>query len=111
MLGLKLPSGPPAGRLQLDTHEVADLPVDAVAYSPGQLIAGTMYIHMHAYGQRYLELQTHPGRRDVLQQSGGFAFAACRFFPTDVNHICAQHPNLSAWSLHASSIGGIGKSH
>jgi hypothetical protein len=74
MLRLELLSGPLAGCLQLDAS---------------QLIAGTLYIHTRAYGHRYLELQAHPGWRDVFQQSGGFALAARRFFPTDVYHIRA----------------------
>ena len=56
MLWLKLLPGPPAGWLQLDAHEIADLPVDAVAHNTGQPIAGTVYIYMRAYGHRYLEL-------------------------------------------------------
>jgi hypothetical protein len=89
MLRLELLSGPLAGCLQLDAHEIADLPIDAVAHYASQLIAGTLYIHTRAYGHRYLELQAHPGWRDVFQQSGGFALAARRFFPTDVYHIRA----------------------
>ena len=56
MLWLKLLPGPPAGWLQLDAHEIADLPVDAVAHNAGQPIAGTVYIYMRAYGHGYLEL-------------------------------------------------------
>ena len=56
MLRLKLLPGPAAGWLQLDAHEIADLPVDAVAHNAGQIIAGTVYIYMRAYGHGYLEL-------------------------------------------------------
>jgi hypothetical protein len=56
MLWLKLLPGPPAGWLQLDAHEIADLPVDAIAHNAGQLFARTVYMYMRAYAHRYLEL-------------------------------------------------------
>jgi hypothetical protein len=111
MLGFKLLPGPFAGWLQFDTDEIADLTVDAIAHNSGQLIAGTLYIQMCANGQRNLELQTHPGWGDVLQQGSGFAFTGRGFFPTDFYHVCAQHPNFSASSLHDCYIGGMGGWH
>ena len=56
MLRFKLLAGPPAGWLQLDAHEIADLPVDAIAHNAGQLFARTVYMYMRAYAHRYLEL-------------------------------------------------------
>src|SRR5271157_4008652 len=89
MLWLKMLPGPLVGWRQLDPDEIADLPVDTVTHNSGQIIAGTVHIHMRTYGHRYLELQTHPGWRDILQQSGRFTYAARWFLPTDLYHIGA----------------------
>jgi hypothetical protein len=89
MLRLKLLAGPPAGPFQLDAHEIADLAVDAVAHSASQPLTGTVYTYVRAQTDRYLKLQAHPRWRDILQQSGEFALAARRFFPTDLYHIGA----------------------
>jgi hypothetical protein len=111
VLRLKLLPGPLARRRQFDADEIAYLPVYAVAHNAGQLIAGTVDLYMRTYGYRYLELQTHSRWRDIFQQSSRFAFMARRFFPTNLYQIGAQHPDFSAWSLHASYIDAIGLSH
>jgi hypothetical protein len=61
VLWLKLLPGPPAGWLQFDTHEIPYFPVDAVAHQASQPVTGAVYVNGRSYGQRYLELQAHPG--------------------------------------------------
>jgi hypothetical protein len=56
VLWLELLPGPPAGWLQLDTHEIPDLPIDAVAHQASQPVTGAVYINGRPDGQRYLEL-------------------------------------------------------
>jgi hypothetical protein len=100
MLGAECPLGPAKSGFELDTQEISDFSIDAVAYAALQL--AFRIADLKGCLERYWRIYLNTGARegDIFQIRYGPAHFPVLILPSDVDEVGAEHPGFHSAVLH-----------
>ena len=107
MIRLKRVLGPLEGRVEFDAREVPDLAVNAIPHVPPELLFRGLPEDFHTQRDRQLQLETGPGRRNILQNRCRALLLTSPVPPMNIHHIGAQHARLRTPLVHDPLIGRL----
>jgi hypothetical protein len=100
MLGAESPLGPAKSGFELDSQEISDFAIDAVAYAALQLAFRIADLEGGLERNWRIYLNTGTGEGDIFQIRNGPAHLPVLILPTDIYEVGAEHPGFHSAVLH-----------